>query len=119
MFPYGELSDRILCKRVPEVMVKLIRACDPDLVVVACDSASTLVLADLRQRFPVPFVGIVPGVKLACARSRTKRVSVLGTRATVRHTYTHKLVEEFSNGCDVTLVGSRQLATIAEAVLRG
>jgi glutamate racemase len=118
MFPYGELPDRILGTRVLDVIAKLVHAYNPDLVVIACDSASTLVLAELREKFNVPFVGVVPAIGPACTTSYTKRVSVLGTRATVRHKYTHKLVQEFSNGCDVKLVGSGKLATIAEAAMR-
>jgi glutamate racemase len=53
----------------------------PDLVVIACNTASTLVMTHLRETYSVPFVGTVPAIKPACASSKTKRVSVLGTRA--------------------------------------
>ena len=38
--------------------------------------------------------------------SRTKRVSVLGTEATVKREYTRALIRDFAQGCEVTLVGS-------------
>ena len=44
----------------------------PDLVVVACNTASTLALAQLRARFTVPFVGTVPAIKPACAQSKSE-----------------------------------------------
>jgi glutamate racemase len=100
-------------------MGDLIAAHRPDLIVIACNTASTLVLPHLRQRYPVPFVGTVPAIKPACARSVTRRVSVLGTKATVSREYTRKLIEDFANGADVTLVGSAWLASLAEAELRG
>jgi glutamate racemase len=118
-FPYGRLSERELSERVVSVMGTLIDTHRPDLVVIACNTASTLVLADLRQHFSVPFVGTVPAIKPACAASQTRLVSVLGTEATVVREYTKKLIADFGQGCDVTLVGSRRLAVLAEAMLRG
>lgn len=118
-FPYGRLSEQELSERVVSVMRMLIDAHQPDLVVVACNTASTLVLADLRKHFTVPFVGTVPAIKPACAASQTRLVSVLGTEATVTREYTKKLIADFGQGCDVTLVGSRRLAVLAEAQLRG
>src|SRR6185437_9810488 len=91
----------------------------PDLVVVACNTASTLALKDLRARFAVPFVGTVPAIKPACAQSKSKRVAVLGTQATVSREYTRALIREFAAGCDVALVGSPHLASYAEAELAG
>src|SRR6266705_2667375 len=98
---------------------RLIAAHAPDLVVVACNTASTIALPSLRARFSVPFVGTVPAIKPACAASRSKRVSVLGTEATVKREYTRALIREFAAGCEVTLVGSARLAGLAEAELRG
>jgi glutamate racemase len=87
--------------------------------VVACNTASTVALPALRRRFSIPFVGTVPAIKPACAASVTKRISVLGTQATVRREYTHELIRSFAAGCEVTLVGSARLATLAEAHLAG
>jgi glutamate racemase len=91
----------------------------PDLVVVACNTASTMILPRLRERFPIPFVGTVPAIKPACASSKSKLVSVLGTEATIAREYTRALIREFAQGCYVTLVGARKLAILAEASLNG
>ncbi len=98
---------------------RLIAAHKPDIVVVACNTASTIVLPTLRTHFAVPFVGTVPAIKPACAASATRLVSVLGTEATVTREYTRSLIRAFAGGCEVTLVGSPQLATFAERHLRG
>jgi len=119
LFPYGTIEEGRLVRRVIEVMEGLIAAHQPDLVVIACNTASTLVLPALRQRFSVPFVGTVPAIKPACASSQTKRISVLGTEATVAREYTHALVRSFARDCEVTLVGSAVLATLAERRLSG
>jgi glutamate racemase len=118
-FPYGVHGEAELVARVVALIGELIEAHRPDLVVIACNTASTLVLPHLRQRFTVAFVGTVPAIKPACARSRSKRVTVLGTEATVSREYTRALIREFSNGSEVALVGSAHLAQFAEAQLAG
>jgi glutamate racemase len=101
------------------LMNELIETHRPDLVVIACNTASTIVLPDLRKKFPLPFVGTVPAIKPACAASVTKRVAVLGTEATVKREYTRALIRDYAQGCEVTLVGSKTLAAYAEAELAG
>jgi glutamate racemase len=118
-FPYGRYGEAELAGRIVPLMADLIAAHAPDLVVIACNTAATLVLPHLRARFAVPFVGTVPAIKPACAASRSRLVSVLGTEGTVRREYTHALIRDFGQGCDVTLVGAAHLAGIAEAALRG
>ena len=118
-FPYGRQDETKLVARVLDVMEQLIAAHRPDLVVVACNTASTLVLPQLREKFKVPFVGTVPAIKPACSSSNSKLVSVLGTEATVKREYTRTLIREHGNDCAVTLVGSPRLAELAEAELKG
>ena len=118
-FPYARRSEEQLVGRVVPLLAELTAAHAPDLVVIACNTASTLVLPHLRARFPVPFVGTVPAVKPACMASRSRLVSVLGTEATVRREYTRALIRDFGHGCEVTLVGAARLAGLAEAALRG
>src|SRR6201991_4621318 len=118
-FPYGHHSEQQIIARVVPLTGELIDAHAPDLVVIACNTASTLVMSHLRAEYQVPFVGTVPAIKPACARSRTKRVSVLGTKGTVKREYTQALIRDFAQGCQVTLVGSADLAPLAEAALNG
>jgi glutamate racemase len=118
-FPYGHHSEDQIIARVVPLIGELIAAHAPDLVVIACNTASTLVMSHLRERYQVPFVGTVPAIKPACAESKTKRVSVLGTRGTVKREYTKALIRDFAQNCEVTLVGSADLASLAEAALNG
>ncbi|QIP08887.1 glutamate racemase [Bradyrhizobium symbiodeficiens] len=118
-FPYGHHSEDEIIARVVPLMGELIGTHDPDIVVIACNTASTLVLSHLRAAYSVPFVGTVPAIKPACAQSRTRRVSVLGTKGTVKREYTKALIRDFAQGCEVTLVGSPELASLAEAELSG
>jgi glutamate racemase len=118
-FPYGDKPDVLLTARILDVIGAAIAEQKPDLVVIACNTASTVALAALRKRFSVPFVGTVPAIKPACAQSKARRIAVLGTQATVRLEYTKALIREFAAGCEVDLVGSSHLATYAEAELAG
>ncbi len=118
-FPYGHRSEEEIIARLVPLMGELIAEHRPDLVVIACNTASTLVMPHLRERYSVPFVGTVPAIKPACAASRTKRVSVLGTKGTVQREYTRSLIRDFAQGCEVTLVGSAELAALAETALSG
>src|SRR5881227_799914 len=118
-FPYGHHSEDQIVVRVVPLIGELIATHSPDLVVIACNTASTLVMSHLRECYKVPFVGTVPAIKPACARSRSRRVSVLGTKGTVKREYTQALIRDFALGCTVTLVGSGNLASLAEAALNG
>jgi len=118
-FPYGALAEPKLVGRVVDLIGKLIEAHLPDLIVIACNTASTIVLPQLRKKFSLPFVGTVPAIKPACAASVTRRVSVLGTEATVKREYTRALIRDYAQDCEVTLVGAKALAAYAEAELHG
>jgi glutamate racemase len=118
-FPYGALAENALVSRLVGLFGELIAAHRPDLAVIPCNTASTIVLPALREKFAVPFVGTVPAIKPACAASVTRRVSVLGTEGTVAREYTRALIRDFAQDCQVTLVGSKNLASFAEAELAG
>jgi glutamate racemase len=118
-FPYGHHSEQRIIARVVPLIGELIAAHSSDLVVIACNTASTLVMSHLRSAYKTPFVGTVPAIKPACAQSKTKRVSVFGTKGTVQREYTKALIRDFAQGCEVTLVGSPELASLAESALNG
>lgn len=114
-FPYGAWKEPELIDRVVEVIGARIAADAPDMVVIACNTASTLVLPDLRARWPdVPFVGTVPAIKPAAEGSRSGMISVLATPGTVKRDYTQNLIAQFAAHCRVNLVGSTHLARLAE-----
>jgi glutamate racemase len=118
-FPYGHHGEDEIIARVVPLVGELIAAHAPDLVVIACNTMSVSVMSHLRAAYRVPFVGTVPAIKPACAASKTRRVSVLGTKATVKREYTQALIRDHGQGCEVTLVGSAELASLAEAALSG
>jgi len=119
-FPYGDWAADDLVWRVVAVMRRLVAEFDPQVVCIACNTASTLVLPHLRAAFPdLPFVGTVPAIKPAAGRSRSQMISVLATPGTVMRDYTRDLVQAFAAHCRVELVGSKNLARIAEDFMHG
>ena len=119
-FPYAALGESELVSRVASVMERLVALHAPDLVVIACNTASTLVLGPLRANYPaLPFVGTVPAIKPAAAASKSRLVSVLATTGTVARDYTQALVREYAGDCEVALIGSRHLARLAEDWMKG
>ena len=118
-FPYGRWREEDLVQRVVSVIGRAIGLYRPDIVVIACSTASTLVLPHLRRTWALPFVGTVPAIKPAAIASVTKRISVLATPGTVARDYTRDLISAYAYDCEVRLVGARRLAELAESELRG
>ncbi len=118
-FPYGRWEEPALRTHVVELFRRLLAEHDPEIAVVACNTASTLALAELREAFPqTPFVGTVPAIKPAAERTRSGLVSVLATPGTVKRQYTRDLIEKWATRCHVRLVGSDRLAALAEVYMR-
>ncbi len=119
-FPYGGWEEKALKERVISLFAKLLAEHDPEICIIACNTAFTLVGADLRSAFPhMRFVGTVPAIKPAAERTRSGLVSVLATPGTVKRAYTRDLIQSFATQCHVRLVGSENLARMAEAYIRG
>ncbi|AQX28007.1 MULTISPECIES: glutamate racemase [unclassified Bartonella] len=119
-FPYGIWEEEILRHRILKIFAYLLELYNPALCVIACNTASTLMIEDLRQKFPnIRFVGTVPAIKLAAEQTKSGMISVLATPGTVKRTYTHELINSFAGQCHVQLVGSEKLAEFAENYLRG
>ncbi|PTM90188.1 glutamate racemase [Mycoplana dimorpha] len=119
-FPYGGWEEAALKERVITLFDRLLAHHDPEVCVIGCNTAFTLVGADLRAAFPgMRFVGTVPAIKPAAERTRSGLVSVLATPGTVKRAYTRDLIQSFATRCDVHLVGSENLARMAEAYIRG
>lgn len=117
--PYGLKSDAELRARVPVLLARLTEQWAPDAVVVACNTASTIALDQVRAALSVPVVGVVPPIKPAAALSRTGVIGLLATPATVRRAYTDDLIAQFAAGKHVVRFGSSALVEAAERKLRG
>ena len=118
-FPYGGWEEAGLQARLVELFGGLIAEHDPLCCVIACNTASTLALDALRTAYPdMAFIGTVPAIKPAAERTRSGLVSVLATPGTVRRQYTRDLIAQWASKCAVRLVGSVELAGLAETYMR-
>ncbi len=119
-FPYGSWEEGALQERILSLFEKLLDDHQPEICVIACNTAFTLAGAALREKFPhMTFVGTVPAIKPAAERTRSGLVSVLATPGTVKRAYTRDLIQSFATQCHVRLVGSENLARMAESYIRG
>jgi len=118
-FPYGAWGGPALRERIITLFGELLERFQPQISVIACNTASTLAINALREAYPGhPFVGTVPAIKPAAERTRSGLVSVLATPGTVKRQYTRDLIREWASKCHVRLVGSDRLASLAERYMR-
>jgi len=83
-------------------------------IVVACNTASVSALANLRETFPTPFVGVVPAIKPAAALTHSGHVGIAATEASARGDYLRQLIADHANGVTVHAVGCPRLVLLAE-----
>ncbi|MGF1752934.1 glutamate racemase [Vibrio makurazakiensis] len=117
-YPYGELNPKRLIERVSAIVANFVASHSIDIVVIACNTASTIVLPTLREQHSIPIVGVVPAIKPASMLAN-KAVGLIATPATITRQYTHDLIKDFSCDKNVELLGSTRLVDIAEDKLRG
>ena len=118
-FPYGAWEEQALKAHILALFARLLDTYRPEISVIACNTASTVVIDELRKTFPGhPFVGTVPAIKPAAERTRSGLVSVLATPGTVKRQYTRDLIGKWAQKCHVRLVGSTELAGLAETYMR-
>lgn len=118
-FPYGNLAEATVVARTLALVAREHGAHPADVIVVACNTASTVVLPALRAEVNVPVVGVVPAVKPAAALSVSRRIGVLATPATVRRPYLDQLIREFARDCQVQRLGHPRLVHWIEDWVRG
>ena len=118
-FPYGELPRKKLINRITQLLTDFTEQYPADLIVIACNSASTIALDDLRSHFTIPIVGVVPAIKPATLITKNNVIGLLATPGTVERAYTSSLIEKFAVGKKVLRIGSTKLVTLAEDKLMG
>lgn len=118
-FPYGAWKEPALVRRIVDVIGALIARSRPDIAVIACNTASTVALTQLREAYKLPFVGTVPAIKPAAAQTKSGIIGVLATPGTVAREYTQALIRTYAHQCEVVLHGAGRLAEMAENKLKG
>ncbi|OKP01886.1 glutamate racemase [Xenorhabdus eapokensis] len=118
-FPYGEKTAEVIVERVVQIVDAIQKKHPLAVVVIACNTASTVSLPALRERFSFPVVGVVPAIKPAAKLTCNRVVGLLATRATVNRDYTKELIERFATDCQMYAIGSAELVELAEQKLHG
>ncbi|WP_310558633.1 glutamate racemase [Flavobacterium sp.] len=103
--PYGQKSKTeiiaLSCKNT-----ELLLAMDCKLIVVACNTATTNAIQELRNKYNVPFIGIEPAIKPAATHSKTQTIGILATRGTLNSELFNKNVEKFHNTKIIEQIGN-------------
>ena len=118
-FPYGELDEAFLIQRLTELLLSFVKKHHIDLIIIACNSASTVALQVLRSHLSIPVVGVVPAIKPASQLTENGVIGLLATPATVKRNYTSLLIDEFAADIEVLKIGSTELVKLAEEKLHG
>ncbi|HET9629851.1 MAG TPA: glutamate racemase [Novosphingobium sp.] len=116
--PYGSKSEAEIAARVSGLLGRMTERLHPRLVCIACNTASTIALAAVRDVLEVPIVGTVPAIKPAAALTRTGVIGLLGTAQTIRQGYVDRLEAEFASGKTLLRHAAPELVGAAEAHLR-
>lgn len=115
-FPYGMWQEDALVEHILQRIHTLLQRHRIDIVVVACNSASTAVLPSLRQQVSLPVVGVVPAIKPAALQSKSRVIGLLATPGTIKRRYTAELIDTFASDCTVLSVGAEALAPAVETL---
>ncbi len=117
-YPYGTLPENEVCERVEQLVETTLNHNNIDICIIACNTASTIVLPTLRKRWSMPFIGVVPAVKPASKSSTTGIIGVLATPGTVSRGYLNQLICDFAANKTVYKYGSNILVEQAENYIR-
>jgi glutamate racemase len=118
-FPYGEKAEQVVEGRVLSMFTRFWQQKPFDVGIIACNTASTIVLPALRAAMNIPIIGVVPPVKPAAPLTNSGIIGLLATKATVKRPYIKALIEEFGLGQRFVLVGSSLLVQMAEEKVAG
>ena len=113
-FPYGTKDSKDLIELIINQIAKIIEGFSPKIGVIACNTASVIALSRLRERFKIPFIGVVPAVKPAVEKVNGKRIAVVATQRTIEDQYLKALIQDFASKNHVLTLAANELVTLVE-----
>ena len=117
--PYGTKSFREICQRT-FALTDFLSNRGASAIVVACNSATIVAIQALRAHYPLPFIGMEPGVKPAAALTRTGTIGVLATEASLSGQKFHHLVNQHAHDLRViTQPCPRFVELVEQGILTG
>jgi glutamate racemase len=113
-FPYGTKEVEQIREAILQIALKAVSALDPKIVVLACNTATMVAIDALRERFSIPFIGVVPAVKPAAALTGNGRVGLIASGRAVKDTYLKHLISNHAHNCDIQLVPADEVIDFVE-----
>ncbi len=102
--PYGQKSK----EEIIELSIKnteFLLNQNSKIIVVACNTATTNAIKELRAKYDIPFIGIEPAIKPAALHSKTQTIGILATKGTLSSELFHQTVQKFQNTKIIEQVG--------------
>lgn len=102
--PYGQkYKDEIIALSIKNTEYLLNQ--NAKIIVVACNTATTNAIKELRAKYDVPFIGIEPAIKPAANNSKTQTIGILATKGTLNSELFNKTAEQFQETNIIEQVG--------------
>lgn len=114
-FPYGKKSETEIKDLILSYLIKVVNALSIDLVVIACNTASTVALDAVRSVLKIPVVGVVPAIKVAAETQLNGSCAILLTELAARQPYVRKLISKFGQGKKFEIIPAAGLVDEAES----
>lgn len=118
-FPYGNKTEFFIIERSIKIINTVKKIYPITIVVIACNTASTIALSVLRSQFNFPILGIFPSIKYAEKITKNKIIGLIATKATINSSYTKKIVYKNSSPNTIQIIATNKLALMAEKKIRG
>jgi len=102
--PYGQKSkEEIIDLSIKNTEFLLNQNCK--IIVVACNTATTNAIKELRTKYDIPFIGIEPAIKPAALHSKTQTIGILATQGTLNSELFHQTAQQFHNTKIIEQIG--------------
>ena len=112
--PYGEKTkEQIIEFSFKNTEFLLKKGCK--LIIVACNTASTNAVKELREKYDIPFIRVQPAIKPAALNSKTKNVGILATKGTLKSNLLYETSQKFAQGVNVTEQVGEGLVSLIES----
>ena len=102
--PYGQKTkEEIIQLSIKNTEFLLNQNCK--IIVVACNTATTNAIKELRAQYKVPFIGIEPAIKPAALNSQSHTIGILATQGTLNSELFHQTAEKFQDTKIIEQIG--------------
>ena len=111
--PYGTKSKEDVYKLTEAATSFLIQK-EADIIVIACNTATSAAATQLRQKYDLPIIGMEPAIKPALKHAKNKRILVVATELTLKQPKFCELIDVLDANDQVDFIGLTELVTFAE-----